>query len=342
MNKFSAFIFLLLPLVVYGQVQQSEIDDLKQDIELFAGVLEEALDLEQNSGLFGLSLGGVDPVYVQGQGLVLEVRSQLATRRNRLNLASLNSTMQSLRSSENPFDAFRQRNAENTNNPAAAPRVYSVQPAESADSFYQQMMQRVADVDYSLVINTAIQQASNSVRSLRSLGDVNETDYQQLRSELDSLRARLAESLAAVQNFEASATDVGEQADETDIEDEQLSAQLDALLARFEPLRDEALAKARELQARMEQAETEYAQQWRADIVDFETRLYSALCDFSAPLRRLSDAETLAVILQGLGDEEDNQASDKIHVVALADARACQQGSISAEQLQAQSIIYSY
>jgi len=270
------------------------------------------------------------------------VRSQLATRRNRLNLASLNSTMQSLRSGQNPFDAFRQRNAENADNPATSPRDYSVQPDEAADSYYQQMMQRVADVDYSLVINTAIQQASNSVRSLRSLGDVNETDYQQLRSELDSLRTRLAEGLAAVQDLEASAQDAGEEADESDVEGEVLSAQLDELLARFEPLRDEALAKARELQARMEAAETEYAQQWRADIIDFEIRLYSALCDFSAPLRRLSDEETLAVILQGLGDETDNQASDKVHVITLAEVRACQQGDITSEQLQSRSIAYSY
>lgn len=342
MNRLLVVFCLALSLPVYGQVQQSEIDTLKQDIDLFAGVLEEALDLDQNSGLFGLSLGGVNPTYVSGQGLVVEVRSQLATRRNRLNLASLNSTMQSLRSGQNPFDAFRQRNAENAADATASPRVYSVQPAETADSFYQQMMQRVADVDYSLVINTAIQQASNSVRSLRSLGDLNETDYQQLRSELDSLRARFAESLTAIQDLEAAVQDDREIASGTDLEDGQLSTQLDELLARFEPLRDEALAKARELQARTEAAEADYAQRWRADIVDFEIRLYSALCDFSAPLRRLSDQDTLAVILQGLGDETDNQASDKVHVITLAEIRACQQGDISAEQLRSQSTAYNY
>ena len=329
---------------VAAQIQQSEIDDLKEDIDLFASVLEEALDLNENTGLFGLSLGGIEPVYVYGQGLLIEVRSQLATRRNRLNLASLNSTMQSLRSGENPFDAFRRRSNANANANGLdnSPGDGSASPdTESADSFYQQMMQRVANVDYSLVINTAIQQAGNSIRSLRSLGDIGEEDYQQMRRELDALRARMAEGLEEIRELQQRAQSSAN-AEDGEVDESALSARLDELLAGFEPLRDEALNRARELQARMDQAEADYAQRWRADIADFESRLYSALCDFAAPLRRLPEDETLAVVLQGLGDETNNQATDKLHVIALTAIRSCQQGSITAEQLQSQSVSYSY
>ena len=92
----------------------------------------------------------------------------------------------------------------------------------------------------------------------------------------------------------------------------------------------------------MDQAEADYAQRWRADIIDFESRLYSALCDFAAPLRRLPREETLAVVLQGLGDESNNQATDKLHVISLAAIQSCQQGEITAQQLQSQSASYSY
>jgi len=319
--------------------QQSEIDALKEDIDLFAGVLEEALDLNQNTGLFGLSLGGVDPLYVQGVGLVVEVRSQLATRRNRLNLASLNSTMQSLRSGENPFDAFRRRSADaraaRINPPAVVPSS-----AVPADSFYQDMMQSVAGVDYTLAINTAIEQAANSLRSLRSLGDLDEVGHQQMRAELDGLRARMAEALVAVQELQQEL--LSREGNESEAEQSEMSSRLDDLLAEFEPLRDEALAKARELQTRMTVAEADYAERWRADIAEFEQRLYTALCDFAAPLRSLPEQETIAVVLQGLGEETNNQASDKLHVIPLASVRACQQGSLNAEQLRAAATEYSY
>ena len=338
MKNFIAGFLLLIALPVAAQ--QSEIDSLKSDIDLFAGVLEEALDLNQNSGLFGLSLGGVDPVYLRGQGLVIEVRSQLANRRNRLNLASLNSTMQSLRTGENPFDAFRRRTAENATSLDSVLNGGDTETEDSVDSFYQQMMQRVADVDYSLVINTAIQQAGNSIRSLRSLGDMDEEDFQRIRSELDALRDRMTQGVESIRSLQQEAR-VAASADSA-LDESTFGARLDELLANFEPLRDEALQKARELQLRMDQAEADYAQRWRADILEFESKLYAALCDFSAPLRNLPENETLALVLQGLGDETNNQATDKVHVVSLTAIRSCQQGVITSQQLQADSISYSY
>ncbi len=342
MQRVVLFFSLLIALPAYAQSEQEEIGALKEDIDLFAEVLEEALDLDEGSGLFGLSLGGIDPVYIRGQGLVVEVRSQLSTRRNRLNLAALNSTMQSLRTGTNPFDAFRQRNG---NSVAAAssdtPVVvrFAEEANTQADSFYDDMMQRVANVDYSLVINTAIQQAANSIRSLRSLGDVGETEYQQMLDELNALRSRLTDSLTAVREVESEAQNTTAA---TDAEETDLSTRMNELLAGLEPLRDEALAKARDLQQRMEQAEADYSRQWREDIFAFEVQLYEALCDFSAPLRHLPDQETLAFVLQGLGEETDSQSTDKVHIVPLVEIRRCQQAQITAQQLQTLATTYSY
>ena len=51
---------------------------LQRNIDIFGGVLEEALELNQGSGLFGMSLGGIDSTYLFGQGVVFEIRTPLA------------------------------------------------------------------------------------------------------------------------------------------------------------------------------------------------------------------------------------------------------------------------
>ena len=54
---------------------------------------------------------------------------------------------------------------------------------ENADSFYELMMERIAKIDYSLIVSNSIQQASDSARSLRALGNIDESDYEELRAE---------------------------------------------------------------------------------------------------------------------------------------------------------------
>lgn len=309
---------------------------LQENIALFRGVLEEALELNQGGSLFGMSQGGVDSTYIAGQGVVFEIRSPLATRRNRLNLAALSNTMQSLQPTRNPFDAFR-RNT--TVAQQADPSPPDEVPAD--DSFYQQMMDRIADVDYSLVVNTAIQQASNAARSLRSLGDIDEQEYATRRADLEAMResiaARLEELRALEQQARQAAAAAGsEQARAA------LSEQLDALLAQIEPLREKAMAQARELQARMNEAEQRYTAQWQNDVSAFEDSIYGALCDFGASLRLLPEDESIAVVLNNLGEESaDNLPTNRVHVVSKSDIQACIRGDIDASTLRQRSLAYS-
>ena len=171
-----------------ASAQNQQLENLQRNIDIFSGVLEDALDFEEAKGLFGLSLGGIESTYLIGQGVVLDVRTPLANSRNRLNLASLNTAMQSLQSRGNPFESIATAQSASTQvSPVMALR------SESADSssFYSEMMERVANVDYSLIVNNAIAQANESARSLRSLGSVDESDYAQLRSDIEALRASL-------------------------------------------------------------------------------------------------------------------------------------------------------
>lgn len=320
-----------------GSAQPENLNVLQGNIALFRGVLEDALDLNRDGGLFAMNQGGVESTYIAGQGVVFDVRSALAARRNQLNLAALSTTMQSLQPPRNPFDAFR-RDA--TPAPEAENPVVS-DPALEADSVYQQMMDRIADVDYSLVVNTAIQQAANAMRSLRSLGDVDEQEYAALRTELDGMReviaARLEELRALEQQVRQSVADAAAEENRA-----ALRARLDDLLAQIEPLREQAMAQARELQARMSTAEQRYVAQWRADVVAFEDQLYRAVCDFGASLRQLPDGESIAFVLDNLGEESaDNRPTDRIHVLANADIQACIRGDIDSSALRARAMSYS-
>ena len=83
--------------------QDIEIEDLQRNIDIFSNILEDVLELDQGTGLFGLTLAGIDNNYLLGQGVVFEIRTPLANRRNRINLASLNSAMQSLQIRTNSF-----------------------------------------------------------------------------------------------------------------------------------------------------------------------------------------------------------------------------------------------
>ena len=78
-------------MVVIGpgtNAQEINLYELQINIEAFSVVIEEALELDRGAGLFGMTVGGVEPTYLYGQGVLLEVRTPLANQRNRLNLVS--------------------------------------------------------------------------------------------------------------------------------------------------------------------------------------------------------------------------------------------------------------
>ncbi len=329
-----------------AHAQDSSLEGLQKNIDIFSGVLEDALDFKEAKGLFGLSLGGIEDTYLLGQGVVLEVRTPLANSRNRLSLASLNSAMQTLQVSGNPFESIAssrsQPRLQSSSAQASPVMALQSQPAQS-NSFYAQMMERVANVDYSLAVNNAIQQATESARSLRSLGSVDDNDYEQLRADLEGLRVEMGEKMRGLRDLEAQIRASTTQALADSNIEEEMRSKLDAVMAQIEPLREQAVAKAAELKLRSEQAEQVYAQQWQQDVVAFEDKLYQAMCDYGSTLRELPVDERVSIILTGLGAQgEDQRRRDKIHVFSKVDLQECQSGDISLATLRERSDHYSY
>lgn len=326
-----------------ANAQELQLQGLQRNVDIFSGVLEEALDFNQAKGLFGVSLGGIDSTYLYGQGVVMEVRTPLASGRNRMGLASLSSAIQSLQSRAEMSDLVSAPQIPNRN--AQAPRLSLSTSAEEISDFYAEVADRIANIDYSLIVNDAIRQASDSARALRSMGNVDDSVYEELRVDIDALRENMQINTQELREIVEEARRARTQAAATadaDIESE-LRNKLDALMTKIEPLREQAIAKAAELKQRREEAEQAYATQWQEDVLELETKLYAAMCDYGSTLRELPDGESVSIILTGLGEAaEDHRRKDKLHVFNKSDLLQCQSGDIDQAMLQQRSIQYSY
>jgi len=334
-----AFVSLCLLANTGSQAQDINLADLQGNIEIFTGVLEDALELNQNAGLFGMSLGGLSATYLYRQGVMIEVRSPLANQRSRLRLASLNSAMQSMQTGTNPFERMVRR--------ASPPLVLpSERTNENADSFYELMMERITKIDYSLAVSNFIQQASDSARSLRALGNIDEPAYEELRAELDIMRERLQENIGRLSQFEEELRRESENlgTSESVITESEVSLRLDDLVARLEPLREQAMSKAEQLKRQTELAEQRYVERWHEDVSEFEESLYIAMCNYGATLRELPNDESISLILKGLGEDDanSNRQPDQVHVLSKIDVQECQNGAIDVAELRERSTQYSY
>lgn len=324
-----------------GYAQGPSLQEMHDDLTLFSGILSEALKLNDSGGLFGRSLGGISSTYLVNQGAVFEVRSPLANRRNRMGLASLSSAMQSLQLQENPFLAMRR----------SMPTVSLESPSLAADSTipddrYQLLRDQIANIDFSLVVNTAVQQATHSVRALRALGSVDEATYNALFGEIESLRGRVGERVDELRLLEAelrNSSSVSSGARSSDDARDALAARLEALMQQLSPIREEALTLAAELKEKAAQAEIEFADQWQRDLTSLEGALYASLCAYGETLERIPADESLSFVLKGLGDEPTGaRRTDKVHIVLRSDLSRCVEGEIDWPQLRSGSVSYSY
>ena len=334
----TGLVLAALAVSVTGFAQDNQVQQIKENVDIFSGVLTRSLDLDEATGLFGLSTGGVESSYLMGQGAVFEVRTPLAARRNRVGLASLSNTLQTLHSGGNPFAVVRR-----SSGPEEAQVSAVAIRSGGANTYYVEMMDRMANVDYTLAVNSAVQQAYDAARSLLSLGSIDDQAYTSLRAEIDQLNQALEAKLGELRQAQGEVqADANVESDDATAM-ESLRENLDVLAAEIEPLREQVMAKAAELKVRNEQAAEEYARNWRQEVVEFENRVYRAICDYGATLRAIPASENVTIILSDLGeDSADNSLTDKVLVFAKADIDQCQAGSIDAEGLRARARSYSY
>lgn len=326
--------------------QEMNLNSLQESISIFSSIVEESLELDQATGIFGNRLGGVDSIYLYGQGVVLEIRTPLANQKNQVGFSSLGRAIRSINRT-NPFAAV-----------SAQPTAGSLSASTGSRAAQEGFMEKMASVDFSLVVNSSIQQAAAAARSLRNTGSVDDAGYAQLQQELDSLRVQTSEKMTEMRGLLASSAEQDSAAEQvssterdsadanslaTSVSAFDFQAEYDAFLTRVEPLKAKALEKAAELQSRSEQAQKEFAVRLEQDIEAFEVKLFATLCTYGATLRELPNNESVSIILEDLGDEtERSKQSDKVHVVTKADLLKCQSGEMDAVSLLAEATTYSY
>ena len=339
MNKLSIIFSLLVAFFSVSSTHSQGVNfsDLQLNIGIFTGVMEDALELDQNTGLFGMRLGGIYATYLVGQGVLFEVRTPLANERNRLSLVSLNSAMQPLQPGENPFERIGRQTRPLTSLP---------QENDSTEAYglYQNMMERISKVDYSIAVSKAIEQASVSVRSLRTLGNVDDVEYEELQIELEVMRENMQENIDQIGALEQEIRVASAATNQADSVESEVSSRLDLLLGKIEPLRQRAMSRAVELKAETELAEQRYIARWHDEVSEFEQNLYMVMCNYGSTLRALPENENISIILKGLGEDSESttRRPDKIHILLKRDVQECQQGEIDIAELRERSEHYSY
>ena len=316
--------FLAFP----ASAQEDPYDPLKRNAEAFTGMLEQALELD--GGLFGLGGERIDSMYLAGHGLVLEVRSNLASARSQLNLVVLNNSVLALRQGDNPFAMLARQAREQAEDeePLAG---------EEEQSPRLELLLRARDIDYSDAVNSAISQAGEYARILRDADGVDNDSFERLRIEIESLRQENRDGVERLreltEELRASAAEQGERFEQA----------LGEMSAEMELLRERAEEMAEDLREQSESAQLERAARWQQDVASLESGLTAAMCEYGASLRELPANENVTVILNGLGDESSSGSrADLVHTFSKADLLLCAEGDIDPAVLGERSGRYSY
>lgn len=331
----TASVSVVLPV----EAQQPDQSELRRNVEIFSGVLLEGLELNETPNLFGINIGRINSVYLQDQGVVMEIRTPLANRRSRVTLNAMATSIQNLAGQSNPF-ALVQRPASPSRTMALGIQQESV--AEGMDNI--NILSEIQAIDYSTLIGNALRQAGATARSLLEVDGLNQTEFNSLNRQLDEMRISLAQLMTEAREYQAglSTETAGAATDQADASQD-WQAKVDQLKAGFEQLVSSAAETASQLTEQYEDARIQYAEQWQAEVLALEESLYVLLCDYGASLRSLPENEHLTIVFPNLGDESSDQSpTDKVHVIRKSDLAACQSGDIDAVALKQRASIYSY
>lgn len=326
-----------------SQAQETNLEEMQRNIDIFSGVLREGLGLNSRAGIFSPLNGSVRGTYFMEQGIVLEIVSPLANSRSTFNWQTLEGSLQQL---SGQISSFVNNQGGRVNPPdlnAMRESMALSLRAENVQGAYAQLMEHLRSIDLSSEVERALASASESARSLHQLGKIDDARLNELMAEVNEWRGQANERIAALQ---ALRTDVNAAANDDTANDEEAATQfqntLDQIVAALAPVREAAANRASELSALAAQAKREREAQWQQELVAFETNLFGLVCNYAGALRTLPDDERLTLVLKGLGEETDSRRKDRIHVLSKRDMQGCLQGELAGEQLQSSARTYDF
>lgn len=324
-------LLLLNTSVLYraGTLEISFGNPLSRNADDFAGRLAEALGLETAADPFNLTAERIHSSYLAGRGLVLEVRSNLATA-NRFNPAIPDSPGAASLQDGNPSAMLAPTNLQQT---AAEPD----RTAFDARRPHRDLLLRASEINTAELVNSAIIEAGEYARILRDADGVGRENFEQLREEIETLRRQ---NLAVSDRLRDLTEELRRST--TTTENESFQTALDTITEEMNRLRSQAQDLAADLRRRSESAQASRAERWRNEVAALEQRLASALCDQGARLRQLPERENITIVLTGLGEPTPARpATDLIHTYARSDLLQCANGAIDPATLEERSNPYS-
>ena len=324
-------LLLLNTSVLYraGTLEISFGNPLSRNAEDFTDRLSRALGLETATDPFDLTAERIRGGYLEGRGLVLEVRS---------NLAAASQIQPAI--SESPDDASLQDGNPSAmlapttlQQPAAGPALTDIDPRHPN----RDLLLRASEIDAAEFVNSAVIQAGEYARILRDADGIDPENFEQLREQIESLRQR---NLAVSDRLRDLTEDLRRN---TTAGSEIFAASLGELAGEMNQLRSQAQNLAAALRQRSENAQANRMERWRNEVAALEQRLASALCSQGASLGQLPERETITIVLTGLGEPTlARPATDLIHTYAQSDLLRCANGAIDPATLIERSKPYSY
>jgi len=332
-----------LSFISSATAQQTDIPNLKRSVEILSTVLREGLELDDSPGLFGISENRVDGVYLQGQGVLIEIQTPLAKRRVRIKYSALASSLYRLPDRTNPFAVIVQQDTPVTNRTRTFTSLQN-----STTDMYQSFVDEIQAVDFGNIFDSSIRQANSAARSLLELGQLEQENFNELQQELAQMRRELyANREELMSGINELRQNVNNGTTEPLTVPEDIEASLRDGIENFRTAADDfksaAADQAENLSERYEAAKLAYENEWQVEVAEMESNLYGLLCDYGATLRDLPEDERLTVVFADLGisPESDNR-SDRIHVLTKSDLARCQSGRIDPAELQERSFGYDY
>jgi len=320
----------------------ADLEEMRRRVSVFGGVLREALSLDERRTLFSPRGAQVKGHYLAGQGVVMELTAPLPMGRRGFGLRRLDDVVTALEQQldnagevtgalvQRPdFDAMRQSMALSLRRDAVG-------------EYYRDLMEQLSELDGAATDN-AVRLAEEAAGALQRMSDVDGTSLQQWQQELDALKEQLGEHLQRVADLREA---VRNEAGDAELADELRQSWEDGLAelrAQWPALRDRARAAAEEIRQRSQQLREQEHREWRAEVAEFEQRLYDVLCRYGATVS-VPDGEHITVVLRGLGEAGDDGAgpADRIHVVGEDALRRCQRGEMDVAALRDSARRYSF
>ncbi len=326
-----------------AQEGDAQVAELRKSVDIFSGVLREALGLNNRAGIFSPLNGSVQGLYLAEQGVVLELVTPLSNTRSFYGVQSLSSSLQELSGQISSMAATQSMRLQRIELNRSGDSSGSTLQTDPSSEPYRQLLERLASIDFSAEVETSLRAAAEAASSLNLAGHIDRARYEALVQEMSQLRQQTSEQALAFQTLRNRINEEGAAAQSPDpTVTTRWQSEIDALQRSIEPIREAARAKAEELREQSEQSRLAREEQWQRDLVAFEANLFKVVCDYSAALRPLPEEEHLTLLLKGLGEETDIRRADRIHVLQKAEMQRCLLGEITSEQLQDGARTYSY